>query len=412
MRTIHLAATRLLFVAALLAPCAGVRAADFALEPGKQLRVLHGGAVLIAEDEIPHYGPGWDVGTLDVRSIGAMTVANTLYRDSRVFQYRREVGVSHDQVELTCQFRLFPYNNDPDYPSLQYVFRVPWQRLKNTTWKALTGRAHKVQVLEGELHETRADGTIARGVRYIAFEGKNGGLVFDLNPKGLFTMADYGGGKFIGMWSVVKRGDFVEFGFGSSARFHGGTFAGKALIYEGRYAFERDHAFQICPYFNNFPFAGMFCFGAGAVPAGWATIDPKGSEAGTWSAPDRIEPTRNAGAGLYDNAFVGRGDNRLDIRVTPGVYLVTLHAGGTEAGPFDVRLNGETKARDVTVRPGEVTELYLGTYAREPMLSIEFATKGTWAVSTVIVQPMIYRYEDFAFDRGPWLVDGIFTPEG
>ena len=392
--------------------CAGARGADFELKPGKQLRVVHDGAVLVAEDEILHYSPGWDVGTLDARTASGMTVANTSYGASQVFQYRREVGASKDRVELTCQFRVFPYNNHPDHPSLTYVFRVPWDRLKNTTWKALTGRTSRVEVKEGRLGETFADGRIASGVRYIAFKGLETGFVFDLEPKGLCSMVNYGGLGFLGIWSVTKRGEFVEFRVGDVARSCGGTFKSKALIYEGEYAYERVHAFAVCPYFTNFPLAGRFYFGAPAGPEGWESIGAAGSEAGSWERPKLIEATRNAAKGLLDNAFVGRGDNQLSLRVTPGVYLVTLHAGGARAGPFDVRLNGEIKARDVTVRPGEVTELYLGIYARQPLLRIEFVTKRTWAVSTVVVQPMLYQYEDFAFDRGPWLVDGIFTPEG
>ena len=409
-RTLRL--KRIVMVLTAFGVCAAAWAADFELKPGKELQVLHGGKALLAGDEIHHYGPGWKAGTLNVRTGRGMTVANTSYGSSRVFQYRREVGVSKNRIELTCQFRLFPYNNDPGHPSLSYVLRVPWARLKNTSWRALTDRASRVKVKEGKLGATRADGTIARGVRYIAFKGPETRLVFDLNPKGLFTMVDYGTSGFIGSWSVVKRGDFVEFGFGYGARFHGGTVKSKALIYEGEYAFERDHAFRKCPYFTSFPFAGRFYFGAAAAPEGWESIGGAASDAGSWDDFGRIKATSKPGKGLFDNAFVGRGKNGLSLRVTPGVYFVTLRAAGADAGPFDVRLGGEVKAREVRVKRAELTELYLTTYCREPTLRIEFATKGTWAVSTVVVQPMIYRYEDFAFDRGPWLVDGIFTPEG
>ena len=150
---------------------------------------------------------------------------------------------------------------------------MPFDRLKNTEFKALTGRAHGPKVVTGALGATRADGQIVQGPRYIAFKGPDTRLVFDLNPKGLSTGMDYGGGGFIGRWTVTKKGDFVEFSVGINASFFGGTFAAKALIYEGEYAFSKAHPIGKLAYFDIYPSTAQYCFGTASAPEGWTKLD-------------------------------------------------------------------------------------------------------------------------------------------
>jgi len=217
--------------------------ADFELTVGKDLRVLHGGQVLIDSDALT-YGAGWDGGTLDSRQQDGMTITNVSRKDGDAVQYRREVGVSKDRVELTCQFRMPPYNNTPDKPTFSYAFRVPYERLKNTTATAFDGRVYGPKRVTITLPAARKDGTLFNSARYVAFTGQDLHLVVDLNPKGLSTQRDYGGHGFLGAWTVAKKGDYVEFSCGYTAAYYGGTFQGKALIYEGDYAWDDVHVFS------------------------------------------------------------------------------------------------------------------------------------------------------------------------
>lgn len=405
------------FFAAVVVFCFGQAAmaeGDFELTVGKRLEVLHGGEVLVADDHLT-YSEGWGAGKMKTGVKGDMVVVNTFRKDSDVFRYRREVGVSDERIELTCQFRLMPYHHRPEVePQITYKFRVPYGRLKNTTFKAFKGRARGPKLFVGELDESRADGVLATGVRYIAFEGEKS-FVFDLNPKGLTTNMDYGYGGFIGSWRVAKKGGYIEFSFGRTAYFWGGTQEGKVLIYEGKYDFEKVHSYTKYHEMGGYHLDRTFFFGSGDGPEGWLNggSSSYNAEAGFgWDKPGAVEMTANAGKGIVHNAAYGKGSNMFTCDVTPGIYAVSFRVGGIDSGPFDIALNDEVLIRGVTVKAGEVTNVHLRKYIRSDKLCIKFLSKKGWAVSSIIVQPIIYAYEDFAFDRGPWLIDGIFTPQG
>ena len=391
-----------------------VNRGPFELTVSKGLEVFHNGKLLIANDELT-YGKGWQAGKLRLDQTDDLVVLNTFQRHSDVMRFRREVGVSAERIELTCQFRLFPYQNSPDTPRHEYTFRIPFERLKNSNYKALRDRASRVKVVEGRLSETRRDGVIVGDARYIAFEGENLRLVIDLNPKGLSTNMDsFSGGGFIGVWRVAKKGDYVEFSFGRAAKFHGGTAAGKALIYEGEYAFDKVHAYQTYREIGGYQIDRRFFFGARSAPPGWNRGDakPYDAEAGFgWADAEGIALTKNSGKGLVHNAAFGSGRHTFIRDVTPGIFAASLRVGGIEAGPFDIALNGEVIAKDVTVKKGDVMNIHLWKYVRSDKLRIDFSSDKRWAVSTLITQPLIYTYEDFAFDRGPWLIENVFTPE-
>ena len=389
-------------------PPQSVTKGKFELAVARDLHVVHDGKVLIAGDSLT-YGDGWDAGRLHFREKDGIAVVNTVHRGSDVLRYRREAGLSEERLELTCQFRLFPYNNTPDRPSARYAFRVPYERLKTTTYRILDGRASRPKLITGELGETRADGIIAPGAHYAAFKGEDTRLVFDLNPKGLSTNMDYGGGGFIGRWRIEKKGDHVEFAFGYGARFYGGTFAGKALIYEGEYAFNTVHAYRQYWEIGGYQLDRSFSFGTPKPPKTWWRADASPYDAGKgfgWEDASDIRLTRNPGSGLVHNAAYGTGEH-VFVR-----DAVSLRVGGVEAGPFDIALNGETLAKDVAVAQGEVRRIHLRKYIRSGKLRIAFSSQRGWAVSAIVVQPLIYAYEDFVFDRGPWLIENVFTPEG
>ena len=392
-----------------------LRMGPYELTVSKNLAVFHDGKLLIADDELS-YGDGWDAGRLRLDRSDDVVVLNTAHRDSDVLRFRREVGVTADRIELTCQFRLFPYKNTPEETRLSYTFRIPYERLRNTSYKALEGRAYGPRVVEGKFGETHADGRISECVRYVAFKREGLRLVIDLNPKGLSTNMDhFSGGGFMGGWRFEKNGDYVEFSCGWVAAFHGGTRAGKVLIYEGEYAFEKVHAYKKYLEIGGYQLDRRFFFGAPAGPKAWrrAGAQAYDAEAGFgWENPKGIEITKNPGKGLIHNAACGTGRHVFIRDVIPGIHTVSLRVGGIEAGPFDVALNGEVLAKDIVVKKGEVRNIHLWKYIRSDKLRIQFSSDERWGVSTLVTQPLIYAYEDFAFDRGPWLIENVFTPEG
>ncbi len=169
---------------------------------------------------------------------------------------------------------------------------------------------------------------------------------------------------------------------------------------------------------NATPSSGRFPWSAASAseprihPPAFRAVPPEGRPYAQWRNGAGVRLLPSTSPALLDGACLGTGANELTVDVPPGVYLVTLQVGKTEAGPFDVRLNGELKAQSVKADGEKATRLCLSAYCRDGKMRIGFETEASWAISTLSLQPIISAYEDFVFDRGPWLADGIPTPEG
>ena len=164
--------------------------------------------------------------------------------------------------------------------------------------------------------------------------------------------------------------------------------------------------------FGALPMGRNLYFSSGAPPDGWDSVGLEGRGFAKWGDTTTLTLAPKQGKGLLDRAIVGKGSNSLTVEVPPGVYFVTVRTGKIPSGPFDVKLNGKDKARKVITNANSPTRLFLSRYCRDGKLRIEFTTASTWAISTISLQPMITKYEDFAFDRGPWLAEEVFTPDG
>jgi hypothetical protein len=283
--------------------------------------------------------------------------------------------------------------------------------VRGTEWTANTERAFYPKVVKGKIGEERADGRIVRSCRYIAFKGPSTRLVFDMNPKGLFTSMDYGGGGFLALWTIDKVGDYLEFSCGYIARQYGLTLAGKVLVYEGEYDWPNRHAMKEFGYFTNFPFERRYCAAPPEERPGWTQLTPKGGTNATWEGPGDVVHRGGATQGLLGTALTGRGEKTLCVEVPAGVYFVTLETG-VKSDPFDVLIDGELKAEAVSATESKPLRLLVTAVTEKPELRLTLRGRGTRALSTLQLQPMIYQYEDFAFTREAWLVPGLYIPGG
>ena len=337
--------------------------------------------------------------------------------------FRKEVALHEDgRMELTVRMRLFPCVNQPDKPSVAYLFMVPAKLLDGTQFKALTGRSYGPKLVEGAFSADRKDGNLfGAGCRFIAFKSDRIQLVIDCNPYGLISESDYCCyGTPVGEWSVVKKGDSVLFSFGYPAVTYGGVFAGKVIFYTGEYDYPAKHFYQTWSYNGPTPALAQFTFGDRAqtkafekadcaaydAKKGWGWENPAGLEALETESPDIVANCVSAADGK-ERTFL--------LDVTPGRYMVTVRAGHNtkEIGPFDIRLNGKPCAQGAHVEAGQTKTFVLAgpMRANDRQLRISFEGSGPWAVRSIVVQPIIYSNEDFTFDRGLWTADGLFSPE-
>ena len=206
----------------------------FSVARSKSLQVSHKGVPLIDGDAINYVADMSEADEVVARRVGKIETLNVMLKDDDTARFRKEVALHADgRLELTVRMRLMPYKNKLDMDTITYTFRVPAMALDKTRLKALTGRVYRTKEVEGSFRAGRADGELVKGgARFIAFERDGLALVFDCDPYGLVAMGDYCRyGDPTGKWTVAKKGDHVEFSFGQRARFYGGLFAGKVLIY-------------------------------------------------------------------------------------------------------------------------------------------------------------------------------------
>lgn len=395
----------------------------FTVSGNKTLHVRCRDDVLIEKDGINYLDSLEGAAEIVTGKKGKVPVLNVIQRGHDAVQFRKEVALHENgRLELTVSMRIFPYKNTPDKKSITYSFMVPAKALDGARFKAVTGRIYGPKVVEGVFSAGRRDGNIpGTRCRYIAFESEKAQLVFDCDPYGLLSRGDYCRyGEPVGAWSVVKKGEHVVFSFGQSARFYGGIFAGKILIYEGTYDWEKKHPYQKWSYHGATPAMALFTFGTAAETKGFAKADCAAYSAEKkwgWKEPSGLAMVQGDSPDVIANcvcAADGRANTFL-LDVTPGYYMVTVRVGHNtkEIGPFNILLNGECCAKDVRVPLGETETIILSRYVRSPERQLKIGFKGSapWAVRSIVVQAIIYQNEDYTFDRGTWVADGLFSPE-
>lgn len=395
----------------------------FSVTESKTLQVKHRGDLLIESDAINYLDGLEGADEVVTGKKGKTSVLNVLQKKHDAVQFRKEVALHADgHLELTVRMRIFPYKNTPDKKYMTYSFMVPAKTLDGAKFKALTGRIYKTKTVEGDFSANRKDGNIPGDrCRFIAFKSDKVSLVFDCNPYGLMSFQDYCMyGEPVGAWSVVKKGEHVVISFGQSARSYGGIFAGKILIYEGTYNWDERHPYRKWGYTGATPAMAQFTFGTAAETKGYAKADCAAYSAEKkwgWKKPSGLTMLDGGSPSVIANCVCAAGGtaNTFLLDVTPGYYMTTIRVGHNtkNIGPFNILLNGKRCAKDVRVAAGKTKTLVLSRYVRTPerQLKIGFEGPALWAVRSIVAQTIIYQNEDYVFDRGKWVADGLFSPE-
>mgnify|MGYP000965377778 CR=1 FL=1 len=450
---------RLLPLAWLIVVVPAVQAEDlvggpFRLARDKRLRVQHQDRTLIARDTL-EYTPGFEqAGQIRVDQRDGAQVLNVVQSQGDPVTYRKEVAVSDKGLELTVKYKLPAYANDPAKPMIHYAFYVPLETVRGASWKAYVGRAHSAKVVEGKA------GASLTGIRYIGFRSPDRRLVFDFNPQGVTANGDYCGyGEPVACWGMHREEEFLVFTFGYRASFYGGVYMSKCLIYEGDYDYKARHAYDKWGYRGPTLPTRLFAFGTAKPPqeATAADLALYSPERGFgWRDVQGLALSQSAPSGLTRNRLVAAAgrEGQFLVDLVPGRWLVTVRvaAGDQPQGPMQVLIAGQPVAAPLSVPAEEVRSLTAvvdhpglvdlpmvdgpgrpteGREDRAPAtnlrsvpgprfvrdtgpskpLEITFRAPGVWSVSSIALQPLLYRSEDFSFARGLWNVDGVFTPQ-
>jgi hypothetical protein len=384
------------------------------LKPVAPSSVFWHGEPLIDGDGITYLDDGFEGnGEVKVSHNGSMQIVNVT-SDGENFQYRKEVGVAPNRIELNVQMNMPAYTNRPDKPSILYSFNVPIARLDGMTWRAYVGRTYERKEVTGTLTRQTPDGSLCGESSWIAFEGNGQALVFDLNPKGVSSYTDFGPGGVQGRWLITKKKEHLEFSFGGNAREYGGTFSSKVVIFEGRHAdFFEHHAHNFYVYFDELPVEREFRVSTFARDGGSATnqLHYNPDKGYGFESVKHLNIHSGAAGSVVENAVSSDRDNTFKWDLArPALYVVTLRSCNPKGKPgaFSLWCNGEEKSAGLAIKAGKITTITFSQWLKAGTLSLGF--KGPWAVNSIDLQMLLHKNEDYAFGRGFWLVDDCYEP--
>ena len=409
--------------------------AQFSVDASVDTAVYWQGQKLIDGDSMNYLEGGFaNNGEITASRNGSMQIVNVT-GDTEDYQYRKELGVTADRIELNVQMNMPAYTNTKDKPNIFYTFYVPLERLEGMTWRAIIGRTYQPVEVSGTITREMPDGPLTKESRWFAFEGNGQSIIFDFNPKGVSSYSDFGPGGVQGMWQVSKKGDHLAMSFGGNAKEYGGTFSSKVVIFEGRHEdFLQHHAHRYYVYFYDLPVTRQFSFGASSleinesepipkyypqmlnpVPAGdYVPVDTAlyNKEYGCgWKSTDDLNILKSESKDAAQSAVSSDLANTFICDLArPGLYVITIRASNPEGdyGPFSFGCNGEKKSDGITIKKDKITTITSSQWLNTDRMELEF--KGNWTISTISLQMVLHQNEDYAFRRGFWLVDDFYEP--
>jgi hypothetical protein len=356
-----------------------------------------------------------DTGRVRTSELDGLAIVNTTSDDPDL-QYRKEVAVRPDRVELTVQMNLVAYKNTSSMPMLTYSFDVPLDRLVGMKWTSLSGYSGKLKEASGELTAKTPDGKFAgKLTRWIAFESANKKIVFDMNPKGITPYVSISDDMAV-WWDVAKVGNVIRFSISGSGREWGGVATGKLIIFEGTHKdYAKHHSGNPYWYFGIIPSRFDFTFGTQSPGKDYTAADTMKfdeSKGVGWESSNDLNEVGEKKASLSYNAVTSTKENTFLCKLDePGLYIIrVLSSNCTKEnhGEFAVLSNGEIKAEKLSVAPGKIKTVTFTQWL--PAGIYRLGLKGRWLISSVSFQMLLHKEEDFSFNRGVWLVKDEYEP--
>jgi hypothetical protein len=389
----------------------------FAQSDSPVTQIFWRGETLIEHDTINYLmGKTFaDTGKMKRTNLGEWKIINVTSKNPNL-QYRKEVAVRSDRVELTVQMNLPAFKNTLSMPSLTYSFDVPLNRLAGMKWTSLSGYSGELKKAEGQLTAQTPDGKFAGELtRWIAFEGQNKNIVFDLNPKGITPYVSISNDMAV-WWDVVKKGNIVQFSISGGGREWGGVATGKMIIFEGTQKdYANHHSGNPYWYFSVIPSRYDFSFGSLPQskeyrPVDTVKFDPEKGYG--WAASEGLQQIDSKKQSLVFNGVTSTKDNTFLCRLDePGLYIVRILSSNCTKepfGPFAVSSNDKVKMEKLSVAPGKVKTVTFTEWL--PAGIYRLGLKGNWILSDISFQMLLHREEDFSFNRGVWLVKDEYEP--
>lgn len=373
------------------------------------LNVKLGNDVVIAKDDFTTAAPLYKTedNKFKLTKDGEKSVLNVFNTASEKFKFRKEVALhKNGSIEITSRFKVAPFQESHTVCHMVYL---PTSLIKGCKFKALVGNK-RTRIVTGKVGD-RGWAKKLNQVHYVAFTGGKKDFVIDFNPYGVTDWMAYNKwGCPIGNWKCAAGGGFLKFWYGVRGSYYGGTYAGKIVIYEGQWDFEKRHPYQNASYYGAKKPLRRFAFGS--LQEGFISADDKQYTPGKkwgWENPQGLKVNTGDKPGVL-NSWVSSPDgvpNTFQIDLVPGYYFFTLRFANqnSAAGPFTVNLNGKDK-KDISVAKGKSKTILLKGYLKDGKANIAFNGKN-WCINSIAVQAVVYEAEDFFINRKMWNVSGL-----
>lgn len=319
-------------------------------------------------------------------------------------EYLKELSGSKSSIELNILFRTMPGTST----KLDYFFKVPADFLKGCKYKALIGSTSSSKWITGTFSNENMD-----NVRFLSIEGPGKNLYIDLDPAGVMNHYGAYSGAWGYEWHVYRSGDFYQFGFTVSGKPIGYSEMKKVIIGQGPVDYKTIHPIQQKGYTEALPVEYFVSFGGSSAIGSSVPF-----RLGVFSEKTKFGWAKNyENVGFHSSGFKGpicgqyaAGTGQVDFKfkVLPGRYILSLTFGSASQplGPFDISINGTKKAKKVTSDKGSYLSIPVNAVADGDELTVTLS--GNWAVSSLILQPYLFKTEDYIFDRNWWVVeDGV-----
>ena len=373
------------------------------------INVKLGGDIVIAKDEFTTAAPLFktEETKLELKSDDNKSVFNIVNTASKKIQFRKEVALHKDgSIELTSRFKVAPFQESH---TVCHMYYLPMSLIKGCKFKALIGHK-RTRIVTGKVGDPKWSRKLNQ-VHYVAFTGGKKDFIIDFNPYGVTDWMSYPKwGCPIGNWKTAARGGFLTFWYGRRGSYYGGTFAGKIVIKEGQWDFEKRHPYQNASYYGAKKPIRRFAFGS--MREGFIVADNKQYTPGKkwgWEKPQKLKVVSSDKPGIINNCVSAPEGtaNKFLMDLIPGYYIFTLRFANPNenSGPFTVALN-DGKKQNVIVAKGKTKTVLLKGFLKDGKARISFAGKS-WCINSIAAQAVIYKAEDFFINRKMWNTAGL-----
>ncbi|MBE6381297.1 MAG: hypothetical protein E7047_10255 [Lentisphaerae bacterium] len=338
---------------------------------------------------------------------------------NKVAFVRELTRMGADRAEIN--FAGFVRVADSGVHNNSYTLKIPVAALKGAKAKYFygmhrSGRPSRVYTFTGN----EPDGMVINSVRHVQFTGGAVDFSIDFSPMGIW-------GLYIEDLSsqykshLVKEGDYYCFVTPSNDSRYGTKYVFKAVLRSGITDFAQLHPIPYAHYQYGPSATERLQFTTGETAGGFAInkkfygFDREFSQADMSKWSDQSAVTLKSSGNsksdpLHYSAAVGN---------TRNVYTVAPVRSGLVM--LDVIINARTGARKGTlcanngqtfsfeVEKGLYKTVMIPVMVKDGKIAIEF--DGDWAVSGIVIQPLMYDNEDYLFSRTyfncgqvPWLI--------